>query len=121
MILALAVALLGAVPAHPRPVVGVKVYETARAPAGLFDEWRGLGINTVFASVALNHDPAFREHARRTAIARFVIVPVFFDPETLKSDPGLRAITAGGEPAVEEWVEFACPTREAYRRKKIDL
>jgi hypothetical protein len=107
--------------AYAGPMIGVKVYETRRVPAGLFDEWRSLGINTVFASVALNQDPSIREQARRTGIARFVILPVFFDPDALKADPDLYASTARGERAVEEWVEFACPTRAAYRQKKIDF
>lgn len=62
-------------------MVGVKIYETGRDAAGLFREWRGLGINTVFASAALNRNAAFREQARRTGIARFVVLPIFFDPK----------------------------------------
>jgi len=109
-------------PALPsRPMLGVKIYETKRPAKELFQEWRELGINTVFASVALNRDPSFREEASRAGIARFVILPTFFDPDALKADPGLYAITASGDRAVDEWVEFVCPSRDAFRRRKIEF
>ena len=108
--------------ADPRPkmMLGVKIYETKREAADLFREWQELGLNTVVASASLNRDPAFREQAKRTGIARFVIVPVFYDPDALKADPDLFAVTAHGERAREEWVEFACPSREEFRRRKIE-
>lgn len=60
--------------ADTKPMVGVKIYETGRDATGLFREWQELGINAVFASAALNRSAAFREQARRTGIARFVIL-----------------------------------------------
>ena len=109
-------------PARPvgRPVVGVKIYETGGELPGLFKEWRSLGINTVFASVSLNRNPEFRKLARRNGIVRYAILPVFFDPEALRADSSLFAVTAAGENAREEWVEFVCPSREDFRRQKIE-
>lgn len=101
------------------PIIGVKIYETKRPAQELVREWQGLGINTVFASVGLNRDPAFRAGTRKAGIARFVILPIFFDPEALQADPELYAVTHRGEKAKEEWVEFACPSREVFRRQKI--
>ena len=118
---AFAVTILAAGGAHAAPMVGVKIYETRRDPAALADEWRRLGINTVFASVALNQDSAFRAQMKRAGIARYAIFPVFYDPEALEADPDLHAVTARGERAVEEWVSFVCPTRSSYREKKIDF
>jgi hypothetical protein len=106
--------------AEDGPVIGVKIYETGRELPGLFKEWRGLGINTVFASVSLNRNPEFRALAGRNGIARFAIAPVFFDPEALKEDSSLFAVTANGGKAREEWVEFVCPSREDFRRQKIE-
>ena len=101
-------------------MIGVKVYETKREAAELCREWKQMGINTVFASASLNLDRGFRQAARQAGIARFVILPVFYDPDALKADPSLHALTADGERAVEEWVEFVCPSREAFRRRKIE-
>lgn len=64
---------------------------------------------------------AFRELARRNDIRIFVILPFFYNPEVLHKTPDLYAITATGEKAVEEWVEFVCPTREDYRKQRIAL
>jgi uncharacterized lipoprotein YddW (UPF0748 family) len=49
-----------------------------------------------------------------------VIFPVFFNAELLNRSPELYAITAEGEPAREEWVEFICPSREQYRQQVLE-
>ncbi len=103
-----------------RPVVGIKIYEAAPPFDGLFREWRELGINTLFVSEALARTRDFREQAAARGLPLFVIFPVFQDPEVLKEDPGLAALTAAGTPAREEWVEFVCPAREDHLRQKID-
>jgi hypothetical protein len=103
-----------------RPIIGVKIYEHAGPFAPLFEEWRALGINTAFVSEGLVTNKEFRALARTNAIALFVIYPVFQDPEALKEDPSLAAITAAGTPARDEWVEFVCPSREDYLAAKAD-
>src|SRR5262249_11544893 len=49
-----------------------------------------------------------------------VILPVFFDPDALKADPELQATTARGDKAIDEWVTFVCPSRESFRKRKIE-
>jgi hypothetical protein len=106
--------------AQARPIVGVKIYEAAPPFDGLFREWRELGVNTLFVSEGLARTRDFRERAAAQSLPLFVIFPVFQNPEVLKVDPGLTAITAAGTPAREEWVEFVCPAREDYLRQKAD-
>jgi len=101
-------------PASVRPVIGVKIYEAAGPYDDLFRQWRGLGINTLFVSEALLKNADFRGLARTNGLTLFLIFPVFQNPEALKEDPGLAAVTAAGAPAREEWVEFVCPAREDY-------
>ena len=105
--------------ASPRPVVGVKIYEASPPFDGLFREWRDLGVNTLFVSETLARTPDFRAKAAAGGQRLFVIFPVFQAPEVLKEEPGLAAVTASGAPAREEWVEFVCPAREDYLRRKI--
>ncbi len=100
-------------------IVGVKIYEHKGDMPGLFDQFATVGINTVFCSEALAGDSDFRRQARDRGMKVFVIEPIFFDAEALKADPDLYAITSKGERAKEDWVEFVCPTREAFRAKKI--
>ena len=102
------------------PIVGVKIYETEREFPGLFEEWVELGVNTVFVSRSLALKDAFHETAVRTGTDVFVIFPVFFAPEELAADPDLWAVTADGSRAKEDWVEFACPTRGDFRKKRIE-
>lgn len=103
---------------HER-MIGVKVYAIEQAPAALFQDWEELGINTVFAAPSLLNTE-FRMLARDHQIETFIIVPIFFDPDTLHSNPDLYAMTKDGNPAVEEWVEFVCPSREDFRKRKMD-
>jgi hypothetical protein len=100
-------------------IIGVKIYDYSGDITALFSDWTQLGINTVFVSPSLDSVHSFREQAAENQIKRFLIVPTFFDPTTLKNNPGLYAITEKGTPAKEEWVEFVCPNKTDYRQKKI--
>jgi len=104
--------------ASVRPVIGVKIYEAAGPFDNLFRKWRDLGVNTLFVSEALLKNADFRELARTNGMTLFLIFPVFQNPEALKEEPGLAAVTAAGAPAREEWVEFVCPAREDYLSRR---
>lgn len=107
-------------PKPSRPIVGIKIYDHKGDVRQLFDTFAELGINTVFASETLAADAGFREQARAHHISIFVIEPIFYDPEALKATPSLYAITRTGERAKEDWVEFVCPSRDEYRKRKIE-
>ena len=100
-------------------IIGVKIYDYSGDYNTLFREWNQLGINTVFVSPSLDSIPAFREQAAKHQIKRFLILPTFYDPITLKNNPELYAITEKGVPAIEEWVEFVCPNKTEFRQKKV--
>jgi len=101
-------------------IVGVKIYEFEKSFQELFDEWRALGINTAFVSVSLGTQKEFRELANSNDISIFLILPIFYNPEELQKRPDLFAITDSGKKANEDWVSFICPTREDYRRQRIE-
>jgi hypothetical protein len=103
-----------------RPIVGVKIYETDRDFSALFEDWADLGVHTVFAPRSLVSSDEFRDVARRTGTGVFVIFPVFFAPDELAADPELWAVTADGERAKEDWVEFACPSRGDFRKGRVE-
>lgn len=103
-----------------RQIVGAKIYDHPGNFAELFSQWNELGINTAFASHKLISNPEFRLAAKTQDISTFVIFPVFFNPEELARSPGLYAITAEGGAAREEWVEFVCPSRTAYRKQMVE-
>ncbi len=100
-------------------MIGVKIYEYEGNLEDLFEEWRFLGINTAFVSESLLSNEKFRDLAKENSITTFVILPIFFNPEVLRKNPDLYAITDKGEIAKEEWVEFICPTRVEYREQRI--
>ena len=110
----------GAVELPDGAMVGVMIYETERKIPGLFKEWQNLGVNTVFASEELTSSGGFRALAKKNGTDLFIIFPVFFAPEELSEDPDLWAITAGGERAKEDWVEFACPSRTDFRDRRVE-
>ena len=124
---ALSLALAGCAAGPPRqprdaggPIIGVKIYEADGNLEPLFARFDELGINTLFVSEALASNEGFRTLARERRMPVFVIFPVFYDPEALKEDPRLYAITRTGERAQDDWVGFVCPTRDAYRKRKVD-
>jgi hypothetical protein len=110
----------GRVKVGENTIVAVKIYKTERELPELFEEWRDLGVNTVFASEELTSSGGFRALVKKNGIDLFIILPVFFAPEELAEDPGLWAITADGERAKEDWVEFACPSRRGFRDRRIE-
>jgi hypothetical protein len=101
-------------------IIGVKIYDYDKSYQDLFGEWLSLGINTALVSVPLLSDNAFQDLARKFGIRLFVIIPIFYDPEELTKNPELYAITDKGERAIEEWVHFVCPTREDYKKRKME-
>jgi hypothetical protein len=107
-------------PASDVKIIGVKIYDYKGDFKQLFDTFTELGINTVYASESLAGNLLFREQAKAHRVSIFVIEPIFYDPEALKADPDQYAITRTGERAKEDWVEFVCPSRDRYRKQKIN-
>jgi uncharacterized lipoprotein YddW (UPF0748 family) len=101
-------------------MIGVKIYAHEGALPELFGEWSSLGVNAVFVSPALAAQSQFRALARKHGISVFLILPIFFNPEELKENPGLYALTDRGEKAKDDWVEFVCPTRPDYRSRRVE-
>lgn len=104
----------------PEPIIGVKIYEHRGSFEELFDQWDDVGFNTAFVSEALATDSTFRKVATARGLPVFVITPVFFNPEVLAEKPELFAITAGGQQARDDWVEFVCPSRADYREQRVE-
>lgn len=112
--------LPGCAPKADTLLIGVKIYEHSGAYKLLFEQWKDLGINTGFCSQELISDGEFMKEARNHHISTFLIFPVFLNADTLVHSPDLAAINRDGEPAIEEWVEFVCPSREGYHRQVVE-
>ena len=102
-------------------IIGVKIYEQQTNYESLFTEWKAIGINTAFISVDLAYDKTFRHLARQNKVLVFIILPIFFNPQTLQEHPDWYAITEAGNHAKDEWVEFVSPSNELYRSQKVDF
>jgi hypothetical protein len=50
----------------------------------------------------------------REGLALWLNLPVFYDPPYLESHPESYAMTNRGRPAVQDWLHFACPSREEH-------
>ncbi|MDH3813467.1 MAG: hypothetical protein OEV48_03215 [Acidobacteriota bacterium] len=103
-----------------RRIIGAKIYETERELQGLFEEWKTLGISTVFVSEELTSAGGFRALAKKNDTDLFIIFPVFYAPKELAENPDRWATTADGERAKEDWVEFACPSRADFRDRRVE-
>jgi hypothetical protein len=96
-------------------IIGIKIYDYSGDYNRLVSVWEEMGINTAFVSTTLAADKDFRKALESKGISVFIIFPVFFNPEMLKTDSSLYAITNTGSKASEEWVRFVCPSRKVYR------
>jgi hypothetical protein len=101
-------------------IVGIRINETERELPGLFEEWRSLGINTVFASEELAASGGFRALARKNGADLFIFFPVFIAPKDFGEATDPLAVTSDGERAKEGRVEIACPTRACLRDRRIE-
>ncbi|MBN1185591.1 MAG: hypothetical protein JXB49_25115 [Bacteroidales bacterium] len=102
----------------PDRIIGVKIYEYSGDYDALAQKWEEAGINTAFVSTSLAANDTFRQALRKHHIPVFIIFPVFQNPEFLKEDSSIYAITDKGEKARNDWVEFVCPSRAGYRNSK---
>ena len=105
---------------HPDMIIGIKIYENKEDPNALFSKWKEIGINTAFISKELTLDNNFRNSLVKANIPFYIIWPVFQNPAALKNDSSLFAITDQGLKAKDDWVEFVCPSRSAYRNLQTD-
>lgn len=105
---------------EPEKIIGIKIYEYDKDFNQLVEKWKNMGINTAFVSKELAAKAVFRKVLKKNNIKVYIIFPVFYDPELLKDDSTLYAITDKGKIAKDDWVEFVCPSRTAYRKNKID-
>lgn len=102
-------------------VVGVKLYDYSGDFNSLFQELKSLGINTVFiVSENLVKNKHFYSSAKENSISVFVVAQTFMNESAVTQDSSLYAITHKGEKAIQEWAHFVCPTRERYRKERID-
>jgi hypothetical protein len=101
-------------------IIGIKIYEYSNDFNLLVDKWKEMGINTAFVSKELAADKLFRQLLKGNNIQVYIIFPVFYDPEQLEQDSMLYAITDKGTVARDDWVEFVCPSRKAFRKMKVD-
>lgn len=104
----------------PEKIIGIKIYEYNKNINVLVDKWKDMGINTAFISKELAADKSFRKILKNGDIKVYIIFPVFYNPDLLKKDSTLYAITDKGKIAKDYWVEFVCPSRSDYRKMKID-
>ncbi len=104
----------------PEKIIGMKIYEYSDDFNVLTDKWKEMGINTAFVSKELAANADFRKSLKERDLKVYIIFPVFYNPELLKHDSTLYAITDKGKKAKDDWVEFVCPSRTAYRTLKIN-
>lgn len=100
-------------------IIGVKIYNHEGNFQTLINEWKSIGINTAFVSKDLLANKDFRSKTEKNEINTFVILPIFFD-EHLDEHPEFYAIKSDGKKAIDEWVKFACPSNQEYRKNKIN-
>ena len=106
-------------PKKKEVVTGVKIYKLDSGLKNIFDKFDYLGINTIFCSPQIDSLKDFISLAKKRNKRVFLIVTVFYNPEALKKDTSLYAVTNRGRIAKDDWVEFICPENEEYLKNRI--
>ncbi len=93
-----------------RRMLGVKVYDPSFCTSNYLDLMQDLGINTVFLGrSALNLEIA--EEMTQRGLFWNIVEPVFL----IVDDEDCRLATKDdGDPAIDDWVRFACPTDSVH-------
>jgi hypothetical protein len=102
------------------PILGAKVYSPVRAPKELVEFAKSLGLNTLFVGDELAASLPFREQCRAAGLKYFLIIRTFNDPEAAKQDASLVSIDREGRPARREDDVMICPSRQDFRRAKME-
>jgi len=106
--------------ANHEKIIGVKIYDHQGDLNELFGSLESAGINTLFVSPELARKQGFITLAKERSMPVFLIVPTFYNPDVLHQDSSLYAITAEGNIAIDDWVEFICPNRKNYKRNHLE-
>jgi hypothetical protein len=107
-------------PVQDDSIIGITIDRSDREPQLVFDAWRALGINAVFANEEVTSTGGFRALAKKNEMDLFVRFPVFSSPPELAEDPELVAVTETGDPAKVGSAEFACPSRSDFRDRQVE-
>lgn len=108
-------------------MIGIKVYNSPEAGKGefdtwekVFDAWESMGVNTVFTIPETAETEEFQAEFEERDMKLYLILQIFFYWGVDEEEPELCSINAEGECAKQDWVTFACPSRESYRERKLD-
>ncbi len=88
------------------------VFDPSIDPAGFARDCVDWGIDTPILSPALLADGAMAGALAARGLDVWLNLPVFHDPGYLEQHPDRYTITSRGRRAVEDWLHFACPSRE---------
>lgn len=118
--------MLFILPRNPKPVhygadtlFGIKVYDRCEDIQSSFRQWKEMGIDTIFPYPEHDQNVELVKYAAEYGIKLFLTIPVFHNPEQLKKKPSLYAVQANGEKAKYDWLEFVCPSKQAYTTRRI--
>jgi hypothetical protein len=119
LIILLIIPLFSAKSSNNILIRGVKIYQYNGNLTKLFKEFKSLNINTVLVGEKLAKNKNFYKTAKLFGIKTFIVFPVFCSPASPFKDKSLYAINGYGKIAKDEWVNFASPSNDKYRKAKL--
>ena len=101
-------------------MVGIKVYNKCEDIKSAFRQWKDLGIDTIFPYPEHAQNLELKQYAVEYGIKLFLTIPIFHNPEYLKTNPSCYSIQADGKRAKDHWLEFICPSNKEYKNQRVD-
>lgn len=98
-------------------MIGIKIYKSPSDYNDFIDKIKLLKVDSIFVGDAAANDSDFQLYIKKQGIKVYYIFQTFYNPEYLKNHKSSYSITANGEIAKDEWVEFVCPTDPDYQNE----
>lgn len=95
-------------------MLGIKIYEVPDDLNLFIEKIRDLHINSIFLGDSAIKDTRLINLLNSNGIDTYFVFQTFYNPDYLKEHPEAYAITENNNRAIDEWVEFVCPTNPQY-------
>lgn len=95
-------------------MIGIKIYEVPKNLESFFYKIKQLHVDSVFLGDAALESSDFMHLLNKKGIKTYFVFRTFYNPEYLKEHPESYALVEDGSIAIDEWVEFVCPTDPDY-------
>ncbi len=96
-------------------MLAIKLYNIPEDLLDFISKLKILNIDSVFLGDEASRSIELHKILLDHKIKRYFVFQTFYNPKYLNDHPESYSITSNGKQAIDEWVEFVCPTDREYQ------